>query len=257
MKLLPAYKNEEAVGESIKSSGIPRESLFITTKVTGLPGQDVEAAFSSSLQKLGTDYVDLYLIHLPYVAPDEITSFWSQLEAIHATGRARSIGVSNFLQKHLDTLLEKATVKPAINQIEYHPYLQHGDLVRYCQERGIPVSAYGVLTAITKARPGPVDAIYAELAAKYGVGENDIAVKWCVDQGIAVITTSSNPERLNGFRDSVAKFTLAPEEIQRISELGQEKHYRAVYGGMMESPLRFCWQWRIKVLTTYRFLFAG
>lgn len=226
-----AYGNEAAVGESIKASGVPRESLFITTKVTGYPGQDVESAFSTSLQKLGTDYVDLYLIHLPYVAPDEMPAFWSQLEAIHASGRARSIGVSNFLQKHLETLLQTAKIKPAINQIEYHPYLQHGDLVRYCQERDIPVSGYGALTAITKAQPGPVDDIYADLAAKYGVGENDIAIKWCIDQGLAVITTSSNPDRLNGFRNNLAKFTLESEEIQRISELGRKKHFRVVYNG--------------------------
>jgi diketogulonate reductase-like aldo/keto reductase len=171
----------------------------------------------------------MYLIHLPFKAPDQLPALWARMEEIKASGKARSIGVSNFLQSHLERILETAKVVPAVNQIEYHPYLQHGKLVEFCWQHNIAVVGYSTLAAITKARPGPVDEVYAELAAKYGVTESDVALRWCLDQGIAVITTSASRERLLGYKSNLATFTLSVGEIQRISELGKRKHYRDLY----------------------------
>ncbi|KAK3902808.1 NADP-dependent oxidoreductase domain-containing protein [Staphylotrichum tortipilum] len=224
-----AYGNEAALGEAIKECGVAREELFVTSKVLGSPGQDVQSSMDATLRKLGLEYVDMYLIHLPYKAPEEMPAMWAQLEALKASGKARSIGVSNFLQPHLEKILETANVVPAVNQIEYHPYLQHGNLVEFSRQQNIAVVGYSTLAAMTKARPGPVDEVYAGLAAKYGVTEADVAFRWCLDQGIAVVTTSASCERLLGHKSNLAKFTLSADEIQRISQLGQTKHYRDLY----------------------------
>lgn len=125
---------------------MPRDQLYVVTKCTHVPppGASLEAAFAASLEKLGLDYVDLYLIHEPFFAdgkPEELQAKWAQMEAIRASGRARSIGVSNYMQKHLEVLLQTAKVPPAINQIEFHPYLQHGGLLDFHREKGIAVSA--------------------------------------------------------------------------------------------------------------------
>lgn len=201
------------------------------SKVPG-PGASIEDSFAVSLKKLGLDYVDLYLIHNPFFGdedPKELQEKWLQMERIQASGKARSIGVSNFLPKHLDVVLETAKVVPAINQIEFHPYLQHeGGLVDYHRKKGIALSAYGPLTAV-RVKPGPLDDVYPELASKYGVTEADIALRWVIDQGIVVLTTSSKEERLRGFLTKLPAFKLTPAEVSTISEKGKEKHYRGFW----------------------------
>lgn len=199
--------------------------------MTAKEGRPVEEAFSASLEKLGLDYVDLYLIHSPFwtESPEEWQDKWRQMEALKDSGRARSIGVSNYYKQHLDAVLKTAKYPPAINQIEYHPYLQHGDLVAYHREHNIALSAYGPLTAVTKARPGPLDAKYAELAKKYGVSEGEVALRWVVDQGIVVITTSANEQRLQGIMSKLPSFSLTPSEVAEVAELGQQKHHRGFW----------------------------
>lgn len=160
---------------------------------------------------------------------------WAEMEAIHASGRARSIGVSNYIQEHLDPILETAAVPPAINQIEYHPYLQHitqdrkTDLLAYHRDKGIALSGYGGLSAITRAAPGPVDAKYAELAAKYNVTAADVALRWTLDTGVVAITTSSREDRLQHYLATLPNFSLTDDEVKAISELGFEKHYRGFW----------------------------
>lgn len=176
--------------------------------------------------------MDLYLIHSPFFADGndkELQTKWAQMEAIKASGKARSIGVSNFTQKHLDILLQTAKIPPAINQVEYHPYLQHGDLLEYHRDKNIAVSAYAPLTAVTRAKPGPLDELYASLAKKYGVGEGDIALRWVLDQGAVAITTSSKEERLKSFLTKLPSFKLTPREVEEIAEKGKEKHYRGFW----------------------------
>ncbi|KAI2631589.1 aldo/keto reductase [Xylaria nigripes] len=226
------YKNEAELGAAIQKSGVDRSKLFVTTKLQTMR-TDVAAAFAASLERLGLSYVDLYLIHAPYSAssPEQLQKTWAELEAIQASGRARSIGVSNFTVSNLETILKTARVTPAMNQIEYHPYLQHDPdgLLEFCRANNIAIAAYGPLTAITKASGGPCDAVYAELAAKYGVSEADVALRWCIDQGIAAITTSASEHRLQGYLDALSTFQLTSSEIERIGVEGKKKHFRAYW----------------------------
>lgn len=219
---------------------MPREKLYVVTKLHGIKKQDVQLAFQTSLSKLGLDYIDLYLVHAPYLAdtPEELQEVWRQVEAIKDSGKAKSIGVSNFLQEDLETILKTAKIPPAINQVEYHPYLQHGDLVDFHRKNNIALSAYGPLTAVLKAKPGPLDSTYAELAKKYGVTEADIALRWCLDQGIVAITTSANEERLQGYQRKLPSFKLTPKEVETITTIGKEKHFRGFWKDRFKSDDR-------------------
>ncbi|KAF5668653.1 alcohol dehydrogenase [Fusarium heterosporum] len=223
------YGNEKELGAAIKQSGVPREKLYVVTKFNSNKDQDVQTAFDTSLNKLGLDYVDLYLIHAPFFAKTsgDLQQVWASMEDIKRSGRARSIGVSNFIQEHLESILDTAKIPPAINQIEYHPYLQHGNLVEFHRKRNIATSAYAPLTAITRARPGPVDAVYAELAEKYNVSEGDVALRWCIDQNIVAITTSASEQRLQSYSERVFEFKLTAKEIESIANIGRQKHFRA------------------------------
>lgn len=150
------------------------------------------------------------------------------MEAVQAAGLAKSIGVSNYLIPHLEATLKTAKVVPAINQIEYHPYLQHGPLLDFHKKHGIATAAYGPLSAATKAKPGPLDDLYASLAKKYAVSEAEVALRWAIDQDIVAITTSSKEQRLSDYLRAIT-FKLTPKEIQEIGELGQQKHYRGFW----------------------------
>ncbi|KAK6606091.1 aldo keto reductase [Botrytis cinerea] len=205
------YGNETEMGMAIKESRVPREKFFITTKFFGTKVLDTQAAFEESLKKLQLDYKK-----------------WADMEAIYASGRAKSIGVSNFLQKDIETILETAKIIPSINQIEYHPYLQHGSLVPFLRERNIAVAAYAPLTAAVKASPGPLDDTYSILAKKYGVTPGEIALRWVIDQGIVALTTSGNEDRLKGYQ-KIKQFKLTPKEVEDISRIGSEKHYRGFW----------------------------
>lgn len=154
------------------------------------------------------------------------------MEKVKAEGKAKSIGVSNYLLPHLIATMKTATVTPSINQIEYHPYLQHGGsdgpLLSYMKEHGIANSAYGPLTAVTKAKPGPCDDAYAELANKYYVSEGEIALRWCMDQNVVTITTSGKEERLSDYLRAMT-FQMTPKEIQDMSQDGEKKHFRGFW----------------------------
>ncbi|GAP85626.1 putative aldehyde reductase 1 protein [Rosellinia necatrix] len=235
-----SYKNEAALGAAIAQSGVDRARLFVTTKLQNV-NMDASRAIDESLARLGLSYVDLYLIHAPFAAassPEVLRGAWRALEAIRASGRARSIGVSNFSVAHLETILAGADVVPAVNQVEFHPYLQQqhaddddegGGLLAFCRARGIAVAAYGALAPVTKASPGPCDAAYARLARKYAVREADVALRWCLDQGVAVVTTSASEERLRGYAERVPAFALAPAEVAEIAAEGRKKHFRGFW----------------------------
>lgn len=150
------------------------------------------------------------------------------MEATKESGKARSIGVSNYLQKHLDATLATAKIPPSTNQIEYHPYLQHGDLVPYMKSKDIVTSAYAPLTPIAKAKPGPCDTLLEALANKYYVGEGEIALRWCLDQGIVAITTSSKEQRLSDFLRATT-FRMTPKEVRDLSDAGLLKHFRGFW----------------------------
>ncbi|KAI9158492.1 NAD/NADP-dependent indole-3-acetaldehyde reductase [Paramyrothecium foliicola] len=226
-----AYGNEAELGAAIKASKVPREKLFVTTKINATAKKSAVEAFQASLKKLGLEYVDLYLMHGPWFADteEELQQRWAEMESLKESGQVKSIGVSNFLQEHIETLLKTAKFPPAINQIEYHPYLQHGDLINFHKQNNIVVSCYSPLTPITSAPGGPVDELWTQLAKKYGVSESEIGLRWCIDQGLVVITTSGKRDRLENYLAKLPHFKLTPREISDIAELGQQKHHRGFW----------------------------
>jgi diketogulonate reductase-like aldo/keto reductase len=150
------------------------------------------------------------------------------MEAAYHSGKAKAIGVSNHLRSHLETILEIATVKPVINQLEFNPYLQREGIVELARERGIATAAYGPLAPITKAMPGPLDPLLEKLAGKYEVCQEAVLLRWTMQMGVVAVTTSGKSERLAGYMECVA-FELTSEEVDEITELGKKKHFRGSY----------------------------
>jgi diketogulonate reductase-like aldo/keto reductase len=174
--------------------------------------------------------VDLYLIPAPFYAnsDEDFQKAWKAMEQIKESGKAKSIGVSNYLKPHLEATLKTAKYRPVMNQIEFHPYLQHGDLLSYHKNENIAVAAYGPLTPVTKAQGGPLDPLLEKLARKYAVGPGEILLRWCIDQGVVPITTSAKEQRMSDYL-RVMTFKLTPAEVDEISKAGNEHHYRAFW----------------------------
>jgi 2,5-diketo-D-gluconate reductase A len=188
------YGNELGTGAAIEASGIPRDELFITTKLWN-SDQGTQSAFDAvdlSLEKLGLDAVDLYLIHWPSPKHGLFVESWLALEQIAASGRARAIGVSNFKQHHLQPLLDAATIVPAINQIELHPYLQQRDVAEFSQQHGIAVEAWSPLGQGNLVDEAGVQAI----ADAHGKSLAQVILRWHIQQGNVVIPKSTHRERM-------------------------------------------------------------
>lgn len=150
------------------------------------------------------------------------------MEKVKEAGKARSIGVSNFLQSHLETILKTAKITPSVNQIEFHPYLQHGNLVPFHESNGIKTVSYSGLTPVTRAQGGPLDPLLSALGRKYAVSESEILLRWVIDRGCVAITTTGKESRMSGYLRIFA-FKLTPKEVEEISEIGWQKHYRAFW----------------------------
>ena len=221
------YNTEPEIGAAIKESGIPREKLYITTKVINNI-DNISAALDASLKKLGVDHVDLYLIHSPFFTEDKrrLQKAWKDMEAAQRSGKAKSIGVSNFLVEHLEAVLEIAEIVPAINQLEYHPYLQREKVVSFAKSKGITIAAVGPLSPIRKAKSGPLDPLLERLARKYGVSEEAVALRWTIQTGAVAVTTSGKKERLEGYL-GILDFELSEGEVEEMTMVGKTKHFRA------------------------------
>jgi diketogulonate reductase-like aldo/keto reductase len=212
------YRNEEGVGRAVAASGLDRANVFITTKLWN-NAQGYEStlnALDSSLELLGMDYVDLYLVHWP--KPDLTRDTWQAMEELHAAGKTRAIGVSNFLPHHLDLLLEVATVPPAINQIEFHPNLQSPALVDYCQDRGIVLEAWSPL------KRGRVldDPELQTIAAAHGVTTAQVVLRWMLQRGIVTIPKSVTPARIAANADLYG-FSLSDSDIAAVDALDRDE----------------------------------
>lgn len=212
-----AYKNEDGVGRGIRECPVPRGDLFVTTKIWNNAQRlgDVEGSFARSLERLMTDYVDLYLLHWP--VPGCYLNTWKELETLYQQGRARSIGVSNFEIRHLEELASVSDISPAVNQIEFHPYWYQKKLVEYCQSKGIAVQAYAPL-----ARGAYLDDdVICILATKYGKTPAQIGLRWILQKGVAVIPKSTQEERIisNG---EIFDFALEDEDMDAIDQLNRD-----------------------------------
>ena len=210
------YRNEAGVGEGIRQAGIPRDELFITTKVwNDRHGYDETLrAFDESLGLLGLDRVDLYLIHWPAPKQDRYVETWRALERIAADGRATSIGVSNFEPHHLDRLLAESGVTPAVNQVELHPWLPQTELRAYDAAHGIVTEAWSPL-ARGRILGNPV---LDELAAKHGRTPAQVVLRWHLELGNVVIPKSVTPERIRENLD-VFGFSLDGDDPAAIAGL--------------------------------------
>ncbi|GGZ02355.1 oxidoreductase [Streptomyces olivaceoviridis] len=210
------YGNERGVGRAIAESGIARDELFVTTKLWNEDqGHDATlAAFDASLDKLGLDHVDLYLVHWPAPARDLYLDTWRAFEKILGEGRARAIGVSNFQVAHLERLMENTGVTPAVNQVELHPGLQQEELRAFHERHGIATEAWSPLAQ------GAVlgDQAVADLAARYGVSPAQVVLRWHLQIGNIVIPKSVTPERVRQNLD-VFGFELTDEDLRSLAAL--------------------------------------
>ena len=186
------YQNEKEVGEAVIESGIPREDLFITTKLwlSNFGYQNAVEAIQTSLAKLNTPYIDLLLLHAPG-EPSLRAETWKALEQLQRAGTLKNIGVSNFGIPHLQKLALTAEIPPAVNQIEVHPWLQRVELVRYCQEQGIVVQAYSPLAKASKLS----DPVLVEIATRLGHTPAQVLIAWSLQKGFVTLPKSVNPER--------------------------------------------------------------
>lgn len=209
------YGNEEAVGKAIKASGVPREELFITTKlwISDFSYEDAKDAFNESLRKLDLDYVDLYLLHQPF---GDIFGAWRALEELYKEGKIKAIGVSNFKPDQLANLAAFNEVTPAVNQIELHVFNQKEDEQAYMLSKGVQTESWGAFAE------GQFDVfnnpVLKEIAEKYSKTTAQVMLRWQLQRGIVSLSKSANPERVRQNFD-IFDFELSAEDMDKIATL--------------------------------------
>ncbi|KAI0354864.1 Aldo/keto reductase [Trametes cingulata] len=213
------YGTEDSVGRALRDSALDRSELYITTKWSGRTS--IPVAIRNSLDQLGLKQVDLYLIHNPAVVTD-IVKDWRQFEKIKETGLSKSIGVSNFDLVQLQELLKFARIKPAVNQILFHPYNyeENKELLEYSARHGIITEAYSSLQPITRYPGGPVDKPVQAAAKRLNATPTQVLLSWVRSKGVAIVTTSSTKEHLEEYLAVADLPPLTAEEIAAIDEAG-------------------------------------
>ncbi len=216
------YGTEKFLGQAVRESGIPREEFFITSKLwkEEMGYGAAKAALSRSLEVLGTEYLDLYLIHWPQPSPDyrewktlDIET-WRALEELYDEGKVRAVGLSNFLPHHIENLLKNCRVRPAVNQIEFHPGHTQETVVRYCGEHDILVQAW---SPIGRGRVLE-DSLITELARRYSVSPAQVCLRYALQRGIIPLPKSSSEERMRQNQE-IFSFELSPEDMYRIGAM--------------------------------------
>ncbi len=214
------YDNEEGVGEGIKASGVPREDIFLVSKVWNTEqGYDSTIkAFETSLQKLNTEYLDLYLIHWPVKGKFKET--WKALEELYRQKRIRAIGVSNFLQHHLEDLLPEASIVPMVNQMEFHPYLVQQDLLDFCRTKNIQYEAWSPLM---QGKIFELD-VFKKMAGKYKKTIAQLVLRWDLQKGVITIPKSSKKQRIID-NAAVFDFSISKEDMAVLDKLDKGKRF--------------------------------
>jgi 2,5-diketo-D-gluconate reductase A len=214
------YDNEEGVGQGIAASGLPREDLYVTTKLNNSnhAPDDVRRSFDESFAKLGLDYVDLFLIHWPppQRGGSDLAATWKAMVELQQDGRLRSVGVSNFHPAHLDQIIEATGVLPVVNQIEAHPYLTNDAVRAATHERGITVEAWSPIAR------GKVmdDEVVQQIAQRHGKTPSQVTLRWHVERGDVVFPKSMREERMRE-NFEIFDFQLSPDEVEGIGRLDQ------------------------------------
>lgn len=212
-----AYKNEGDVGKAIKESNIKREEVFVTTKLWN-QDQGYESAlraFDMSLEELGFEYIDLYLIHWPL--EDKRKDSWRALEKIYDEGRARAIGVSNYTIRHLKEMDNYANIKPVINQVEFHPFLYQEDLHEYCKLKNVWLEAYSPLARAERLDDPTIN----EMARKYSKSAAQIMIRWSLQHDLIVIPKTVHNERIKENAE-VFNFEISDVDMERLNSLNEE-----------------------------------
>lgn len=210
-----AYENEEAVGKAIRRCNVPREELFLTTKlwITDTNYERAKAAFLRSLDRLGLDYIDLYLIHQPY---NDYYGAWRALEELYEEGKVKAIGIDNFTQDRLADFLFFNKIRPAVNMIECNTYFQREDERKYLQEQGIVMQAWSPLAAGKETLF--TNPVLCQIAETHEKSVAQIVLRWLVQRDIVPVVKSANPVRMKENLD-IFDFVLTEEEIKKISTL--------------------------------------
>lgn len=220
------YGNELGVGKAIANSTIPREELFITTKVWNADQgyENTLKAFDASLEKLGVDYVDLYLVHWPTPKFDQYVETYKALETLYKEGRTKAIGVCNFDIEHLERVMDECDVKPAVNQVEFHPYLQQKELREFCKKHDIQIEAYSPLMNGTYIMENEV---IQEIAEQHRKTPAQIILRWHVQNDVVVIPKTVTPSRMKENLD-VFDFELTEADMDRIATLNRNERNNGV-----------------------------
>lgn len=235
------YENERDVGRAVKASGLPREELFITTKLhpTDLGYDSALRAFDTSLRELDLDYIDLYLIHWPlkssrFYKPGLSKTLlnqmgwparmrlqtWQAMERILAGGKCRAIGVSNYTIRHLQEIVSSSNVKPAINQVEFTPFCNQQELLEFCRAQNIQMEAYSPLARGNRFN----NSTLVRLAAKYGRSPAQILIRWALEHQMIVIPKASTIKHLHENFD-VFDFSISPEDMTSLNGLNENEHF--------------------------------